>query len=93
MRAGVVTGFGQPGALERGERAGAHPAQQPGVGGSHQRVGTVVPLGLGLPLGLPRRERGRVLQFRAVQGVVVDVHHDRVAVSDEGDRAAEGSLG
>jgi hypothetical protein len=24
---------------------------------------------------------------------VVDVHHDRVAVSDEGDRAAEGSLG
>jgi Amidohydrolase len=27
FRAGTVTGFGQPGALERGERAGAHPPQ------------------------------------------------------------------
>ena len=49
--------------------------------------------GLGLP-PRPARGRGRrVLQLGAVQGVLVHVHDDRVAVLDERDRAAQRRLG
>jgi hypothetical protein len=91
--AGAEASFRQPGALERRQRARAHPPQQPGVHRPHQRVGTTVALGLGLPLCSPRGQCRRVLQFRAVERVLVDIHDDGVAVLDERDRAAQRGLG
>src|SRR5690349_15693766 len=88
----LASGLRQPGALERGQRAGAHPPQQPGVGRPDQGVGASVAVGLGLPPRLPGRER-RVVQFRAIERVVVDVHDDGVAVLDERDRPAQRRLG
>ena len=84
----MLLGLRQAGALERGQCPGAHPPQQPGVGGPHQGVDTVVGVGFGLPPVPPRCQRCRVGQLGAVEGVVVHVDDDRVAVLEERDRAA-----
>ena len=81
-------GLRQAGALERGQCPGAHPPQEPGVGGTRQGVNTVAGAGFGLPPVPPGCQRCRVGQLGAVEGVVVHVGDDRVAVLEERDGAA-----
>src|ERR1700740_2445361 len=77
---------------ESGKRGSPHSPQDPMRDGDSVGVDAPVGRGGGPPSGRTPLERLRVVELEAVDPVLVDIDHDRVAVLDKGDRPAEESF-